>query len=289
MWAELRLGQTSAPHQDAASTPTPSPRPRLPSGLSIPGTAAPCCSLPSRCPAEPCRMGTYLPRTRTLQWCPWDVGLPHPPRHCLQGTAESGSQGSTNLATGWCFPAFPKLPTLVGTGVGKGKANREEGEENRWQRGEKGAASAGEPGGSEQPCDAAWGTDGLPPPLSQPRAALWDRSWRTDPSCSPCSPAPPGFPSALLQAQLSCTGCSWPGLGCWRPAGLGWREQSSLGEHRPHKDAAPSISCPARAPHAHNQPRAAGLCCSVLLRCDARAVGAHRQSSELRGNHVSLR
>lgn len=125
IWAELRLGQTAALQQDAASTPTFTPRSCLPSELSIPGTAAPCSSLPHRCPAESCRLGTCLPGTRTLHWCPWDTGLPHPPRRCLQGTAESGSQGSTNLATGWCFPASSKLPTLVGIGVGKGKANRD--------------------------------------------------------------------------------------------------------------------------------------------------------------------
>lgn len=140
------------------------------------------------------------------------------------------------------FSCFFQIADACGNRSGEGESKQgQEGEENRWHRGEKGAASAGELGGSEQPRDAAQGTDGLLPPPSLSWAALWDCSWRTDPSCAPCSSAPTAFPSALLQAQLICTNCSGPGLRCWRPAGLdgGSRAASGSITHTRMKPPAP--------------------------------------------------
>lgn len=175
------------------------------------------------------------------------------------------------------FSCFSQIAYACGNKSGEGESKQgQEGEENRWQSGEKGAMSAGELGGSEQPRDAARGTDGLLPLLSQPQAALWDR-----PILCSLLPSTPRLPLCLAPGSLRCTDCSWLGPRCWRPAGLGWSEQGRFGEHHPHKDEAPSTSCPARASHAHNQPSAARLWCSVLLGC-----GAPRQSSGLRGNHV---
>lgn len=80
-----------------------------------------------------------------LQPVLWDTGVPRP-RCLVLGIAlltQVPTQHSINLAMGRCFPASPKVPTLVGTGTLKRKANRdEEREENRWQSGEKGAVSA---------------------------------------------------------------------------------------------------------------------------------------------------
>lgn len=59
--------------------------------------------------------------------CPGSTGVPHP--HCwLLRRAllmQIPTRHNTNLTMGWCFPASLKVPTLVGTGVVKGKANRD--------------------------------------------------------------------------------------------------------------------------------------------------------------------
>lgn len=56
------------------------------------------------------------------------TGVPHPHCRLLQRAllTQVPTQHNTNLAMGWCFPASPKVPTLVGTGIVKGKANRDE-------------------------------------------------------------------------------------------------------------------------------------------------------------------
>lgn len=131
--------QSSDPHQDTASVPmslTAAASPHWgafpaqvtmvhhPTGASEPTLHQP----PSRAPQD---WGQHLlgaaPCPRTIRPGPLDTGVPRPrcrPLHRALLT-QVPTRSSTNLAMGWCFPASPKVPTLVGTRAVKGKANRD--------------------------------------------------------------------------------------------------------------------------------------------------------------------
>lgn len=107
-----------------------------PVGQHSPGMA-PRGSSPHRCFRPPSPAGTTggdspaqgsCPASSVLRLVPaWTRRVPRAllRRAPLTQVPSRRLRGSTNLATGQCFPASPKVPTLVGTGVGKGKANRD--------------------------------------------------------------------------------------------------------------------------------------------------------------------
>lgn len=126
-------------------SPHAPPWPSLPSGAAQSRHGSPWTFTPevlqtplaSRHPAEPHGRGRARPAQgscpassvrRALRLVPaWTCHVPRAllRRAPLTQVPSRRLRGSTNLAAGQCFPASPKVPTLVGTGVGKGKANRD--------------------------------------------------------------------------------------------------------------------------------------------------------------------
>lgn len=98
---------------------------------------------------------------------------------CPAPLTQVPTQHSTDLAMGWCFPASPKVPTLVGTRAVKGKANRdEERGENRWQRTRHSVSGGGgSTGAAPRGCSRHRSQNGSPAPALTNRMSPRVLSW----------------------------------------------------------------------------------------------------------------